>query len=100
MTEQDDLFSLYSGWKNKADQDVLYSLANYPLTAHESFIVIDLLEKLKTYRELQWLQYGKGGIDPFRSGLNTAISYFTVMGDAKAEQEHQDAFCTPIIEGS
>ena len=81
------------------DQDDLYSLTKFPLTAHETFMVIDLLEKLKSYRERQWLMYGNG-IDPFRSGLNTAISYFTVMGDAKAEQEHQDAFCTPIIEGS
>ena len=82
------------------DLDDLYSLMKYPLSAHETFIIIGLLEKLKMYRELQWLKYGKGGIDPFRSGLNTAISYFTVMGDAKAEQEHQDVFCTPIIEGS
>ena len=76
----------------------LYYLPDYPLTAHATLTVEGILEKMLLEHERDWKELGNPGPCPFRTGLVAAISYFRVMGDAVSEQEHQDAFCTPIIE--
>ena len=75
----------------------LYSLIDYPFSAFDSLKMVTFLEKMDLFRSLSWQKYGSG-YNPYHQGLAMLISYFRVMGDAKAEQEHQDAFCTPIIE--
>ena len=100
FTENEDWLANYP---EPIDKDLikysnLYILEKYPLMAHDTLMVETLLEKLLEEHELDWKRRGNPGPCPFRTGLIAAISYFRVMGDAKSEQEHLDAFCTPIIE--
>ena len=78
--------------------DQVYAVESWPLSAHDTLITELILKRLMILRDLEWARMGKDGNSPFHSGIQMAISYFRVMGDAKSEQEHQDAFCTPIIE--
>ena len=75
----------------------LYTLTDYPFSAFDSLKMVTLLEKMDLFRNLSWQKYGSG-YNPYHQGIAMLISYFKIMGDAKSEQEHQDAFCTPIIE--
>ena len=76
----------------------LFWVDKYPLSAHTCLVVEGLLRDLLKYHTTVcennlWPNH-------WVVGLTAAISYFETMGNFKAEQEHQDAFCTPIIEGS
>lgn len=71
---------------------------SYPLSAHDSILVESILRDLLTYWEEVYHQRGLS--NPKALGLIAAVAYFEAMGNMKAEQEHLDAFCTPIIEGS
>ena len=75
----------------------LYSLIDYPFSAFDSLKMVTLLEKMDLFRNLSWQKNGSG-YNPYHQGIAMLSSYFKVMADAKSEQEHQDAFCTPIIE--
>ena len=100
ITENEDWLANYP---EPIDKDLirysnLYYLPYYPLSAHASLTVEGILETILLEHERDWKNMGHQNPSPFRSGLVAAISYFRVMGDAKSEQEHLDAFCTPIIE--
>ena len=76
----------------------LFWIDKFPLSAHECLIVEGLLRDLQDYHKRVCVD--KQWPNQWFLGLSAAISYFETMGGFKAEQEHQDAFCTPIIEGS
>ena len=96
-------FGVYSGviMTEKTYQDLrndLFGVDRFPLSAHDTLIVEGLLRDLLAYHQEVCNQ--KMWTNTWVVGLMAAISYFETMGNFKAEQEHQDAFCTPIIEGS
>ena len=76
----------------------LFWIDKFPLSAHNCIIVEEMLRDLLKYHQLYCKKYEEPDLRYI--GLLWAISYFETMGSFKAEQEHQDAFCTPIIEGS
>ena len=76
----------------------LFWVDRFPLSAHTCIEVENILRQLLEYHT----RLCDNHLWPNNrvTGLLAAISYFETMGSFKAEQEHQDAFCTPIIEGS
>ena len=76
----------------------LFWIDKFPLSAHNCFIVEEKLRELQEYHKRMCEDHMFP--NQWYIGLSAAISYFETMGNFKAEQEHQDAFCTPIIDGS
>ena len=100
ITENEDWLANYP---EPIDKDLirysnLYYLPDYPLSAFGTLKVISILRQIRDEKQKDHLKRHGSGYSPHYAGLTAAISYFEVMGDAKSEQEHQDAFCTPIIE--
>ena len=76
----------------------LFWVDKLPISAHDCYKVEEILRNLQEYHRRICIDQNVP--NQWYLGLTAAISYFETMGDFKAEQEHQDAFCTPIIEGS